>query len=111
MTLPADWPRDMAGCAKAPKRPIMEHLDVNGRRRELARWIDMVPEPAGGWRGRDKIAHDAIRAMVVMFAPLHDMGSSAWWCIEDALAALVQMVELDSPSPVQTAPEPETAAQ
>lgn len=91
--LPADWPRDQLGHAKAPPRPIMDHLDVNGRRAALERWIDAVPSPPGGWRGRDAVAYDAITFMIRMFAPVRDMDSSAWWCIQDAMAALAQMAD------------------
>lgn len=91
--LPAGWPRDQLGHAKAPPRPIMDHLDANGRLAALERWIDAIPEPPGGWRGRDRVACDAITGLIRMFAPVRDMGASAWWKIEDAMAALAQLAD------------------
>lgn len=91
--LPAGWPRDQLGHAKAPPRPIFEGMDVNGRLAALERWIDAIPEPAGGWRGRDRVAYDAICGMIRMFAPVRDMGASAWWKIEDAMAAVAQLAD------------------
>jgi len=89
--LPAGWPRDQLGQAKAPKRPVMDHLDVNGRLAAVERWIDAVPSPPGGWRGRDRVAFDAICGLVRMFAPVRDMDAGAWGEIEDAMAALARM--------------------
>jgi len=91
--LPAGWPRDAIGNAKAPPRPVMEHLDVNGRLAAVERWIDAVPSPPGGWRGRDRVAFDAICGMIRMFAPVRDMDAGAWGEIEGAMAALARMAD------------------
>jgi hypothetical protein len=89
--LPAGWPRDAIGNAKAPPRPVMEHLDVNGRLAAVERWIDAVPSPPGGWRGRDRVAFDAITGLIRFFAPVRDMDAGAWGEIEGAMAALARM--------------------
>ncbi|NBT35477.1 MAG: hypothetical protein EBT03_08050 [Betaproteobacteria bacterium] len=91
--LPAGWPRDKLGHAKAPLRPIFEGMDVNERLAALERWIDAVPSPPGGWRGRDRVAYDAITGMIRMFAPVRDMDASAWWKVQDAMAALAQLAD------------------
>jgi hypothetical protein len=91
--LPAGWPRDAIGNAKAPPRPIMDHLDVNGRLAAVERWIDAVPSPPGGWRGRDRVAFDAITGMIRFFAPVRDMDAGAWGEIEEAMAAVAQLAD------------------
>jgi len=91
--LPAGWPRDQLGQAKAPPRPIFEGMDVNERLAALERWIDAVPSPPGGWRGRDRVAFDAICGLVRMFAPVRDMDAGAWGEIEGAMAALARMAD------------------
>jgi len=91
--LPAGWSRDQLGHAKAPPRPVMEHLDVNGRLAAVERWIDAVPSPPGGWRGRDRVAYDAITGMIRLFAPVRDMDAGAWGEIEGAMAALARMAD------------------
>jgi hypothetical protein len=91
--IPADWPRDMHGMLVGPRMPKWAGLDINQRRRALAEWIGRIPDPPGGWRGRDAIAFDAIYSMITFFAPLTSDDWMEWRPIQEAATALVRMVE------------------
>jgi hypothetical protein len=91
--IPADWPRDMHGMLLGPQMPKWAGMDINQRRRALAEWIGRIPDPPGGWRGRDAIAFDAIHSMMTFFAPITSDDWMEWRPIQEAATALVQMVE------------------
>ncbi|NBV47176.1 MAG: hypothetical protein EBR86_16450 [Planctomycetia bacterium] len=91
--IPANWPRDMHGMLAGPQMPKWENLDINQRHRAFSEWIGRIPDPPGGWRGRDAIAYHAIYSMITFFAPLTSDDWMEWRPIQEAATALVQMVE------------------
>ena len=91
--IPANWPRDMHGMLVGPPMPKWEGLDINQRHRAFSEWIGRIPDPPGGWRGRDAIAYHAIHSMMTFFAPLTSDDWMEWRPIQEAASAVMQMVE------------------
>jgi hypothetical protein len=91
--LPAGWPRYQLGQAKGPLLELRANMNSNECRRALSEAFGRIPEPKGGWSGRNAVIVGAIRGLCTMFAPYDDPDSSGWWEIQDALDAVAQMAD------------------